>query len=53
MFSYLDNGDHVVCTWYQRASWKDELIVGLFEDMTIIRRAMKGTSVRSYLMTKR
>jgi hypothetical protein len=53
MFSYLDNGDHVVCTWYQRASWKDELIVGLFEDMTIICRAMRWTPIRNHLMTKR
>jgi hypothetical protein len=39
--SYLDDGDNVAYTEYQRASWKDKLIVGLFEDMTIIRRATK------------
>lgn len=41
MSSYLDDGDNVVYTRYQRAGWKDELIVGLFKDMAIIRRATK------------
>jgi hypothetical protein len=41
MSSHLDDSDNVVHTRYQTASWKDELIVGLFKDMTIIRRATK------------
>ncbi len=39
MSSHLDDSDHVVYTRYQRTSWEDELIVGLFKDTTIIRRA--------------
>ena len=52
MSSYLDDGDDVVYTRHQRASWKDELIVGLFKDMTIIRRATTQTSIRSHLVPR-
>jgi hypothetical protein len=50
---YLNDGDNVVYTGFQRASFEDELIVGLLKDMTIVRRATKWTSIGSHLLVMR
>ena len=60
MCPYLDDGDNVVCSRYQRADWEGEQIIGLFKDMSIIRRATKSVSVgvtswssdRRYILAK-
>lgn len=42
--SYLDDCDNIVCSGYQRARWEGKSIVGLFKNMSIIRRATKLAS---------
>lgn len=50
MCPYLDDGDNVVCTRSQRANWEGELIIGLFKDMLVIRRAKKLVLVGCHLV---
>lgn len=53
MCPYLDDGDNVVCSRYQRANWECEQIIGLFKNMLIICRATKSVSVSCHIVIKR
>ena len=52
MSLYLNDGDNVVCSGYQKASREGKLIVGLFQNMTIVRRAITLISAEGHPLTE-